>query len=146
MFKKIVIYLFLSSLLMLNASDLVIKKSELSVDKIVKNIKKIVEQKKALNIFTIIDHKKGANKVGLKLPKTKVIIFGNPKMGTKIMQKDLLTALDLPIRVLVFRDKNETKIVYHEPKEWSKAYDLKDCKMIDKMSKALDKITNKAIR
>ncbi len=129
---------------MLHASDFIIKKSDLSVDATIAKIQKIVEAKKGLGVFTIIDHKKGADRVGLALPKTKVILFGNPKMGTKLMQKDPRVALDLPMRVLVYREGNETKIVYHNPKAWSKAFHLKDCKLIEKMTNALDKITDKA--
>ncbi len=132
------------AVLPLAASDLIIKDSALSVDDTITKIEHIVEAKKGLGVFSIIDHKKGADKAGLALTPTKVILFGNPKLGTKLMQKDPLTALDLPMKVLVFRVGNVTKIVYRDPQKWSENFQLKDCKMIKKMRKAMDMITTKA--
>ncbi len=130
--------------LVVSASEYVVKTGALSVDATMAKIEKIIDSKKGLGVFTIIDHKKGAEKVELKLEDTKVILFGNPKMGTKLMQKDPLTALDLPIRVLVYSKEGKTQIVYRDPKEWSKNFTLKGCKMVEKMTKALDAITTKA--
>ncbi len=130
--------------IVMSASEYVVKTSKLSVDATILKIEKIIDSKKGLGLFTIIDHKKGAKKADMTLSDTKVILFGNPKMGTKIMQKDPLTALDLPIRVLVYSEDGTTKIVYRNPKEWSKGFKLKGCKMVTKMTKALDAITTKA--
>ena len=130
--------------LVMSASEYVVKIGALSVDATIAKIEKIIESKKGLGVFTIIDHKKGATKAGMELADTKVILFGNPKMGTKLMKRDPLTALDLPIRVLVYSEKGETKIVYRDPQEWSKHFSLKGCKMVNKMTKALDAITTKA--
>lgn len=52
-------------------------------------------------IFATIDHRAAAASVGLDLPPATVIVFGNPKVGTPLMVEHLLTALDLPSRVLV---------------------------------------------
>ena len=137
---------FLTLPLLVNASDLIVKTGALSVDATVQKIEKIIESKakSGLGVFTIIDHKKGADKVKMELAETKVILFGNPKLGTKLMQKDPLVALDLPLKVLVFSENNVTKIVYRDPQKWSENFNLKDCKMVDKMVKALDGITSKA--
>lgn len=130
--------------LVMSASEYVVKTGQLSVDATIAKIEKIIDSKKGLGVFTIVDHKKGAEKVDLKLADTKVIIFGNPKMGTKLMQKDPLTALDLPLRVLVYSEAGKTQIVYRDPKEWSKNFSLKGCETVEKMTKALDAITTKA--
>ncbi len=105
----------------------------------------IIEAKKGLSVFAIINHQANAKKVGLQMPKEKVILFGNPKIGTKIMLKDQRAGLDLPMKILVYQDYNgNTKIIYHHPKKWSKSYNLNNYKLIDKMAVALDKITKKA--
>ena len=130
--------------LVMQASEYVVKNGALSVDATIAKIEKIIDAKKGLGVFTIIDHKKGADKVGLELADTKVILFGNPNMGTKLMQKDPLTALDLPIRVLVYSENGTTKIVYRDPQTWSKNFKLEGSKMVGKMTKALDAITTKA--
>jgi len=145
--KKILTIGFLASLpLVVNASDLIVKTGALSVDETISKIEKIVEAKaeSGLGVFTIIDHQKGATSVDMNLSSTKVILFGNPKMGTKLMQKDPLVALDLPMKVLVYRDGNETKIVYRDPTKWSENFDLEGCKLVEKMTKAMDAITTKA--
>ena len=131
---------------MLTASDLIVKTGELSVNDTITKIEKIVESKAktGLGVFTIIDHKKGADKVNMELSNTKVILFGNPKLGTKLMQKDPLVALDLPMRVLVYSENNTTKIVYRDPIKWAKNFDLNGSKMVDKMVKAMDAITTSA--
>ena len=142
--KKILFIGLLIGTMMLSASEYVVKNGALSVDATIAKIEKIIDAKKGLGVFTVIDHKKGADKVGLKLANTKVILFGNPKMGTKLMQKDPLTALDLPIRVLVYSETGTTKIVYRDPLRWSRNFKLEGSKMVSKMTKALDAITTKA--
>lgn len=143
---KKILQLLLVTPLMLLASDLIVKTGELNVDDTINKIEKIVESKAktGLSLFTIIDHKKGANEVSMELSDTKVILFGNPKLGTKLMQKDPLVALDLPLKILVYSENNVTKIVYRDPVKWSENFDLKGCKMVDKMVKAMDEITTDA--
>lgn len=130
----------------LSASDLIIKTGELGVNETISKIEKIVESKakSGLGVFTIIDHKKGADKVKLKLTDTKVILFGNPKIGTKLMQQDPLTAIDLPLKVLVYSKNNVTQIAYRDPTKWSKNFKLEGSIIIEKMVKTLDAITTKA--
>lgn len=65
--------------------------------------------------FTIIDHSGEAERVGLELRDTKVVIFGSPAGGTPIMQESPLTALDLPLKVLVWDDGGQTRISYTDP-------------------------------
>jgi len=59
---------------------------------------------KGFNIFTTVDHAKNAEGVGLELRPTTVIIFGNPNVGTKLMQCAQEYAIDLPQKVLVYED------------------------------------------
>jgi uncharacterized protein (DUF302 family) len=80
----------------------------------------------------------------MELSDTKVILFGNPKLGTKLMQRDPLVALDLPMKVLVYSDNNVTKIVYRDPAKWAENFDLNGSKMVDIMVKAMDGITTGA--
>ena len=131
---------------LLSASDLIVKTGELSVNDTIAKIEKIVasKAKDGLGLFTIIDHKKGADKVKMELSPTKVIVFGNPKLGTKLMQRDPLVALDLPMKVLVYSENNVTKIVYRDPAKWATNFKLEDCKMVEKMIKAMDGITTGA--
>lgn len=64
-------------------------------------------------IFTIIDHAKAARDVGLEMPDTKVLLFGNPKAGTALMLKRPTLAIDLPSRILVYdRGKGSTQVIF----------------------------------
>jgi len=139
-------YIYLIIILLtisLNANDIIIKKSDLTVNQTINKIKKIV-QKKGLTVFSIIDHKKGALKVNMKLQDTKVIIFGNPKIGTLFIKDNILAGLDLPLRILVYKENNKTNIAYHNPLNWADNLKLKSSyKVAKKVFSALDKITNK---
>ncbi len=55
-------------------------------------------------LFSVIDHSAEAQSVGLSLRDTKLILFGNPALGTGVMAEEPLAALDLPLRVLVWQD------------------------------------------
>ncbi|MEA1880747.1 MAG: DUF302 domain-containing protein [Campylobacterota bacterium] len=144
--KKILL-LSLSSIFMtltLQATDLIVKTGKLSVDNTIAKIKNMIDHKDGLGVFTIIDHKKNALNISMDMHETQVIIFGNPRMGTKIMEQDPLAALDLPLKILVYSENNMTKIVYRDPQKWRKNFNLDKCTLIDRMSGALNTITTKA--
>jgi len=61
-------------------------------------------QAKNVKLFTVVDHSGEAEKVGLSMPNTKLLIFGNPKGGTPLMLASPSAALDLPLKVLVAED------------------------------------------
>jgi uncharacterized protein (DUF302 family) len=125
--------------------DLVEKTGALSVDETIAKIETIVKSKEGMGVFTVIDHAAAAKKAGLEMADRKVILFGNPQLGTKLMEKDPRAGLDLPLRVLVYKDsEGKTKLVYHNPKVWQQSFDLQGCKLIDKMVEVLDMITEKA--
>lgn len=84
---------------------MIIKKSAHSVTATLDRLADIVA-KKGLTIFARIDHAEGARKAGLELRPTQLLIFGNPKMGTPLMQSDQRIAVDLPIKVIAWQDAN----------------------------------------
>jgi uncharacterized protein (DUF302 family) len=59
---------------------------------------------KGLTLFATIDHSGEAAKVGLRMPETKLVVFGSPKAGTPVMLAAPLAALDLPLKALVWED------------------------------------------
>lgn len=61
-------------------------------------------QQKHMTIFARIDHSKGAHEVGLTLRPTELLIFGNPKVGTKLMECKQTAGLDLPLKALAWQD------------------------------------------
>jgi uncharacterized protein (DUF302 family) len=81
---------------------------------------------KGLKVFAVIDHSGEANRVGLDLRDTKVVIFGSPEAGTPVMVAEPLAALDLPLKVLVWADGDSTKLSYTAPATLAARYDLSD--------------------
>ena len=75
-----------------------------SVDQTVERLKDIL-QAKGITLFALIDHSGEAEKVGMKMPPTKLLIFGNPKGGTPLMLAAPSVAIDLPLKILVWQDR-----------------------------------------
>jgi uncharacterized protein (DUF302 family) len=74
-----------------------------SVDETVGKLKTIL-QSKGVTLFALVDHRGEAEKVGMKMPPTKLLIFGNPKGGTPLMLASPSVAIDLPLKILVAED------------------------------------------
>jgi uncharacterized protein (DUF302 family) len=74
-----------------------------TVDETVGKLKAIL-QSKGVTLFALIDHSGEAEKVGMKMPPTKLLIFGNPKAGTPLMLAAPSAAIDLPLKILVAED------------------------------------------
>jgi uncharacterized protein (DUF302 family) len=71
---------------------------------------------KGLQIFAIIDHSGEAEKAGLKMPATRVIVFGSPKAGTPLMLAAPSLAIDLPLKALVAEDsRSKVSVTYNDP-------------------------------
>ena len=69
---------------------------------------------KGMRVFSVIDHARGAAEAGLELPPTRVVIFGNPKVGTPLMQCSRTAAIDLPQKMLIWADASgDTWIGYN---------------------------------
>ncbi len=68
-----------------------------------------------MTIFATIDHAAGAQQVGMTMPPTTVLVYGNPKGGTPIMLAAPATALDLPLRVLVRETPGGHAVVAFHP-------------------------------
>jgi uncharacterized protein (DUF302 family) len=86
-----------------------------SVDETVERIKNIL-QTKGVTLFAVIDHSAEAAKVGMKMPNTKLLIFGNPKAGTPLMLASPSVAIDLPLKILVAEtSEGNVSISYNSP-------------------------------
>ena len=86
-----------------------------SVDETVARLQSIL-QSKSVKFFTIVDHSGEAASAGLKMPNTKLLIFGNPKAGTPLMLASPSAALDLPLKVLVAEDSSgKVWLSYNSP-------------------------------
>ena len=79
------------------------KPSKHSVDQTVENLKNLL-QSKGIKLFAVVDHSGEAEKVGIKMRPTKLLIFGSPKAGTPLMLAAPSVAIDLPLKILVWQD------------------------------------------
>ena len=70
---------------------------------------------KGLKVFAVIDQSGEASAVGMKLRETTLVLFGNPAAGTPVMVAAPLSALDLPLKVLIWADDGQTKVTYYGP-------------------------------
>jgi uncharacterized protein (DUF302 family) len=86
-----------------------------SVDGTVDKLRGIL-QSKGITLFIVIDHSEEAAKVGMKMPPTKLLIFGNPRGGTPPMVAAPSIALDLPMKILVWADsRGRVWLSYNSP-------------------------------
>lgn len=96
-------------------NGIVSKASKHSVDETVEKIKGIL-QAKGVALFALVDHSGEAEKVGMKMRPTKLLIFGNPKAGTPLMLAVPSIAIDLPLKILVWQDdQKKVWVSYNNP-------------------------------
>jgi len=107
------------------ADQVVTKLSPRSLADTVARLEAVVAEK-GLRLFAEIDHSGEARAVGLELRETKVVVFGSPQAGTPVMQAAPLAALDLPLKVLVWADGDQTKVSYAPPAALSARYGFGD--------------------
>jgi len=79
---------------------------------------------KGLKVFGVIDQSAEASQVGMQLRETTLVLFGNPAAGTPVMVAAPLSALDLPLKVLIWADDGQTKVTYYGPAALAARYDL----------------------
>ena len=110
-------------------------------DETVAKLKQFMEEK-GLTTFAEIDHAKGAEEAGLILAPATVLIFGNPKAGTLLMQDDINIAVDLPLKVLVFVKDDKVMVGYRVPSLTMNHYNLSSHRgILTKMDGLFKKMT-----
>jgi uncharacterized protein (DUF302 family) len=79
---------------------------------------------RGITLFATIDHGGGARAAGLELGDEVLLVFGNPAVGTSLMQADPRVGLDLPLRMLAWTDAGVTRVAYEDPRSLSDRYRL----------------------
>jgi uncharacterized protein (DUF302 family) len=86
-----------------------------SVDQTVEKFKRVL-QAKGVTLFALVDHSGEAEKVGMKMRPTRLLIFGSPKGGTPVMQAAPSIAIDLPLKMLIWEDaERRVWLSYNSP-------------------------------
>jgi uncharacterized protein (DUF302 family)/uncharacterized membrane protein YidH (DUF202 family) len=106
------------------ASGIINTPSNQSVDETVEKLEGIL-QAKGITLFALVDHSGEAAKVGMTMRPTKLLIFGNPKAGTPLMVASPSSAIDLPLKLLVWEDgQSKVWISYNSPQYLQKRHGL----------------------
>lgn len=105
------------------ATEFATRFSARPVDRTVSELLRIVDAR-GMTVFAVIDQAAEAAKVGLELRPTTLVLFGNPRAGTRVMQSAPLAAVDLPLKVLVWADGEQTTITYLSPAALGARYGL----------------------
>ena len=114
--------------------------SKNSINDIFSNIINTLKTKK-IKIFGIYDHEKEANNVELQLNPIKVIVFGDPKVGSLLMEEDIRVSIDLPLKISLWSENNITYAGYYKPSLLLKKYNLqKKHKILTKMDNLMKSI------
>ena len=95
-------------------------------------------------VFSKVDHKANAVSVGLDMKQARVVSFGNPAVGTFLMQQNPEAALDLPLKILVWESPEGTMLSWNDPAWIARRYGIDpDDATVEKMKKMLDVISKK---
>ena len=146
--KKLVltVLLILSFAINTEAADGVVNvQSTFNVKETANRMDSILKEK-GMTVFNRIKHSESASKVGIKLRNTELIIFGNPKVGSPLMECQQSVAIDLPQKALIWEDDTEKVwISYNDPQYLVKRHNIVGCeKVLAKLEKALAGIAKSA--
>lgn len=103
-------------------------------------------QSSGLTIFEVVDHKENGEGVGIDIQPSVVFIFGNPKIGSKLMQCQPSVAIDLPQKIHILEDKNgDVSLSYNDPEYLKSRHNLVGCdKLIPKIQGVLERLSHTA--
>jgi len=123
------------------------RSSPLSVDQAYSQIKSAIESNPKLTVMAEVNHQANAAGAGLDMPPSRLIIFGNPNMGTPLMKASATTAIDLPQKMLVYQnEQGQTIIVYNDPAHLALRHGISgQADRLRKMSAALDGIAEAGV-
>ena len=106
-----------------DGAEIITKKTSRSVAEVVTRLTELLEAR-SMKVFAVIDQAAEARQVGLHLRPTTLVVFGNPTSGTAVMDAAPLSALDLPLKVLIWADRDQTNVSYVAPAELAARYGL----------------------
>ena len=119
--------------------------TQASVEKVETRLREALDSR-GLTLFTVVDHAQGATDAGLELPPTRTVIFGNPKVGTPLMQCQGSMALDLPQKMVLREDGDTTRIEWNDPAYLAERHGLGECDdlPLGKIEDVLSSVANEA--
>lgn len=126
-------------------SHLIVFNSAYSVKESLDRLESVLQEKK-VKVFARFNHAQEASEVGLVLEDVEVLVFGDPEVGTFLMQEDIRIAIALPLKVLAWQSASGTKLAYEDPAIVAKFYDIiKHQSIVTKMQAFMDAIIKTVI-
>lgn len=117
-----------------------------SVDAVYARLRAAIVANANLSIAAELDHSANAASVGMELPASKLIVFGNPAVGTPFMLEDQSVGIDLPVKILVYDNGNGTTIAYNDAEWIADRHDIDDdLEEIATMNTALSNLVSAAM-
>jgi uncharacterized protein (DUF302 family) len=119
-------------------------RSSAGYDETLKRLLAAIDQR-GLTVFAQFDHAAGAREVGLELRNELVVVFGNPKAGTLLMQADPLIGIEFPLRMLIWEDAEGVNLGYNDPRDLARQYAVgQQAGMLETMSALLNDLAQEA--
>ena len=140
-----IFFILIFSSSVLAAESLISVESRYSVKETADRFEQILANK-GLTVFARINHSENASNVNLDLAPTEVVIFGNPKVGTPLMQCSKTVAIDLPQKALFWEDnKGQVWLSYNNPEALKERHGIKGCdQLVTKISHVLGRLSEAA--
>lgn len=119
--------------------------SRLGVNETVNRIRQTLNRLD-IPVFALFDHGKNAEEAGLVLPPTQVIVFGSPEVGTKLMQENPAIAIELPLKIAVWEDREgNVWVAFPRMRALAARYGMENHPIINKMQGLLEKIAGESV-
>jgi uncharacterized protein (DUF302 family) len=117
-----------------------------SVDETYQKLVDAIKNNEALSIIAQLDHQANAAGVGMELRPTRLLVFGNPNLGTPLMQSGQTIGIDLPQKVLIYEDANgDVFLVYNDPFYLANRHEIEDQgDVLDTIANALQNLATAA--
>ena len=118
--------------------------SQHDIDQVDEQLRAALDDR-GMTLVTVIDHAANAGKVDLSLPPTRTFVFGNPEVGTPMMQCQGSLALDLPQKMVIRTTEEGTRLEWNHPDYLAERHGLGDCELpLDKVAGALESLATEA--
>ena len=125
-------------------ASVLVKRSTIGYDETLSALVAAIERR-GLTVFARVDHAAGAKQAGLELDAEDVLLFGSPRSGTPLMQSDRRIGVELPLRMLLWRERERVMVGYRDPRELGSAYDVGEHRdTLEQMATLLDELAAEA--
>ena len=128
-------------------TGVITKTSKVDFEQTYQQLRTVIDNNPNLKIIAELNHQGNAATVDLELLPTRIIMFGNPRLGTPLMQNAQTIGLDLPQKILVYQEASGTvKVAYNDPLYLKNRHGItENAAILEKISGALNKLTEVAI-